>query len=110
MRILLRADSGFCRDDLMSWCEANQIHYVFGLARNQRLRKRIDAEMAQARVLHEQTQQAVRVFTEFVYQTYDSWSSARPGEIMCLCKCVECSLLCWLPRLSSKRTTLLLLS
>src|SRR3954471_1763696 len=70
VRILLRADSGFCRDDLMNWCEANQIHYVFGLARNQRLRKRIDAEMAQARALHEQTQQAVRVFTEFVYQTH----------------------------------------
>src|SRR3982750_2909270 len=78
VRILLRADSGFCRDDLMSWCEANQIHYVFGLARNQRLRRRIDAEMAQARVLHEQTQKAVRVFTEFVYETHDSWSRARP--------------------------------
>lgn len=77
VRILLRADSGFCRDDLMSWCEANQVHYVFGLARNQRLRKSIDAEMAQARALHEQTQQAVRVFTEFVYQTQDSWSCAR---------------------------------
>ena len=77
VRILLRADSGFCRDDLMSWCEAHQVHYVFGLARNQRLRKRIDAEMAQARALHEQTQQAVRVFTEFVYQTHDSWSRAR---------------------------------
>ena len=68
VRILLRADSGFCRDDLMSWCEANQVQYVFGLARNQRLRKSIDAEMAQARALHEQTQQAVRVFTEFVYE------------------------------------------
>ena len=77
VRILLRADSGFCRDDLMSWCEANQVHYVFGLARNQRLRKSIDAEMAQARALHEQTQQAVRVFTEFVYQTQDSWNCAR---------------------------------
>ena len=77
VRILLRADSGFCRDNLMSWCEANQVHYVFGLARNQRLRKSIDAEMAQARALHEQTQQAVRVFTEFVYETHDSWSRAR---------------------------------
>jgi len=77
VRIVLRADSGFCRDDLMSWCEANQVHYVFGLARNQRLRKSIDAEMAQARALHEQTQQAVRVFTEFVYETHDSWSRAR---------------------------------
>ena len=47
------------------------------MARNQRLRKSIDAEMAQARALHEQTQQAVRVFTEFVYETHDSWNRAR---------------------------------
>src|SRR3954465_457985 len=62
VRILLRADSGFCRDDLMSWWEANQARYVLGLARKQRLRRSIDAEMAQVRALHEETQQAVRVF------------------------------------------------
>ncbi len=76
-RIVLRGDSGFCRDALMSWCEANQVHYVFGLARNTRLRQIIDAEMAQARALHEQTQQAARVFTEFAYRTHNSWSCAR---------------------------------
>ncbi len=32
VRILLRADSGFCRDPLMSWCEANRVDHVFGLA------------------------------------------------------------------------------
>ena len=77
VRIVLRADSGFCRDELMSWCEANRVHYVFGLARNQRLRRIIDTEMLQARQTHEQTQQAARVFTEFSYQTHDSWSRAR---------------------------------
>jgi hypothetical protein len=77
VRIILRADSGFCRDELMSWCEAQQVHYVFGLARNQRLRKIIDAEMAEARTLQEQTQQAARVFTEFAHQTHNSWSCAR---------------------------------
>ncbi len=75
--IILRADSGFCRDALMSWCETNHVHYVFGLARNQRLRKIIDAEMIEARLLQEQTQQPARVFGEFVYQTHDSWSRAR---------------------------------
>src|SRR3954462_6747330 len=45
VKITLRADSGFCREELMSWCEANQVHYVFGLARNQRLRKSIDAPL-----------------------------------------------------------------
>lgn len=77
VRIILRADSGFCRDELMSWCEANQVHYVFGLARNQRLRKIIDAEMVEARALHQQTQQAARVFTEFAYRTHDSWQRPR---------------------------------
>jgi DDE family transposase len=77
VRIILRADSGFCRDERMSWCEAQQVHYVFGLARNQRLRKIIDAEMAEARTLQQQTQQAARVFTEFTHQTHHSWSCAR---------------------------------
>lgn len=77
VRIVLRADSGFCRDELMSWCEANQVHYVFGLARNQRLRKSIDAEMAEAYALHQQTQQPARVFSEFAYRTHDSWQRSR---------------------------------
>ncbi len=77
VRIILRADSGFCRDELMSWCEAHQVHYVFGLARNQRLRKIIDAEMVEAHRVRQQTQQAARVFTEFAYQTHDSWQRSR---------------------------------
>lgn len=77
VRIILRADSGFCRETLMSWCEDNRVDYVFGLARNQRLRQIIDREMAQAHSLQEQTQQAARVFREFSYQTHDSWSRAR---------------------------------
>jgi hypothetical protein len=51
-RIVLRDDSGFCREELMTWCEANQVHYLFGLARNQRLCKIIGAQMQQARALH----------------------------------------------------------
>ncbi len=77
VRIILRADSGFCREALMGWCEDNRVDYVFGLARNQRLRKIIDREMAQARILQEQTQQAARVFTDFSYQTHDSWTRGR---------------------------------
>jgi hypothetical protein len=38
VRIVLRADSGFCREELMRWCEDNSVDYVFGLARNDRLR------------------------------------------------------------------------
>jgi Transposase DDE domain group 1 len=76
-RIILRADSGFCREAIMSWCEANRIEYVFGFARNERLRRIIDAEMQQVASLHRQTGQAARVFTEFAYQTNDSWIRSR---------------------------------
>jgi hypothetical protein len=77
VRIIVRADSGFCREALMRWCEDNRVHYVFGLARNQRLRKIIDGPMMQARALQEQTQQAARVFSEFSYQRQESWSRVR---------------------------------
>ena len=77
VRIVLRADSGFCREELMAWCEQNYIDYVFGLARNQRLSKIIGAQMHQAHILHQTSGKAARVFTEFDYQTRKSWSCAR---------------------------------
>jgi hypothetical protein len=77
VKIILRADSGFCRDPLMSWCEANQVEYVFGFARNERLRRIIDPEMQQAAALHRASGQAARVFTEFAYQTNTTWSRSR---------------------------------
>jgi hypothetical protein len=77
VRIVLRADSGFCREELMGWCEHNQVDYLFGLARNQRLGKIVAAEMHQARVLHQTTGQPARVFAEFSYRTRKSWSHAR---------------------------------
>src|SRR6201997_3090817 len=76
--IVLRADSGFCREELMGWCEQNHVDYVFGLARNKRLAKIIGAQMQQARLQHHSTQKAARVFAEFSYQTRKSWSCARP--------------------------------
>jgi hypothetical protein len=76
-KIVLRADSGFCREELMAWCEAHRVDYVFGLARNQRLSKIIGAQMQQARSLHQSTGQAARVFTEFQYTTRKSWSTTR---------------------------------
>ena len=76
-RMVLRADSGFCREELMGWCEANKVDYLFGLARNQRLQKIIGAQMQQARVVHQSTGKAARVFTGFAYTTRHSWSRAR---------------------------------
>ena len=77
VRIIVRGDSGFCRDELMSWCEANGVDYVFGLARNERLRRSIEEAMQEAGQKQQQTGQPARVFTEFDYQTLRSWSRAR---------------------------------
>jgi hypothetical protein len=75
--IVLRADSGFCREELMGWCESNHVDYLFGLARNNRLRKIIGAEMHQAHLLHQSSGKAARVFAEFSYRTLKSWSCTR---------------------------------
>jgi hypothetical protein len=69
VKIILRGDSGFCRNELMSWCESNGVDYVFGLARNQRLRKIIGAQMWEATQQWEATGKPARVFTEFEYRT-----------------------------------------
>jgi hypothetical protein len=76
-RIVLRADSGFCREYLMAWCEANRIDYVFGLARNTRLVAEIDSALAQARQEAERTGQPARRFKDFRWSTLDSWSRER---------------------------------
>jgi hypothetical protein len=77
VRIILRADSGFCREELMGWCEQNHVDYVFGLARNQRLRRIIGKQMHEAHPLHQQACKAARIFAELDYQTRESWSRAR---------------------------------
>ena len=77
VKIILRGDSGFCRDELMSWCEANSVEYVFGLAKNKRLRKIIAPQMWQATQQWNETGKPARVFTEFEYETQKSWAMAR---------------------------------
>jgi hypothetical protein len=69
VKIILRGDSGFCRNQLMSWCESNGVDYIFGMARNQRLRKIIGRQMQEATVQWKQTGKPARVFTEFEYRT-----------------------------------------
>ena len=77
VRIILRADSGFCRDELMGWCEDNAVDYALGLARNERLRSLIEEAMREAAGEQAATGKAARRFTEFAYQTRQSWSRAR---------------------------------
>jgi hypothetical protein len=76
-RILVRGDAGFCREDLMSWCEAHEVDYVLGLAKNSRLKAAIAAELCEAKVRYEANGEAARVFKDFRYQTRESWSHER---------------------------------
>jgi hypothetical protein len=69
VRIVLRGDSGFCRNELMSWCENQGVDFVFGMARNQRLRRMIGAQMREATEQWSQTGRQARVFAEFSYKT-----------------------------------------
>jgi len=77
VRIVVRGDSGFCREELMAWCEAHRVEYLLGLAKNERLKAEIVQEMGEAKAQFQQTGGAARRFKEFVYQTRESWSRAR---------------------------------
>ena len=76
-RILLRADSGFAREALMAWCEANRVDYLFGLARNARLVAEIKAELLEAEAEAAATDKPARRYRDFRYATLDSWSRRR---------------------------------
>jgi hypothetical protein len=77
VRIIVRGDSGFCRDEIMSYCESHGIDYVLGMAKNSRLIQQIGAEMAEAQQLHQWTEKPARVFKDFRYRTRHSWSCER---------------------------------
>jgi len=78
VRIIVRGDSGFCRDEIMSYCESHdKLDYVLGLAKNSRLNKQIEAEMAEARQIQQATEKPARVFKDFRYRTRHSWSCER---------------------------------
>ena len=77
VKIMLRGDGGFCRDQLLSCCEANGVDGVLGLARNERLRSLIEEAMQQAAQRQQQTGEPARVFREFDDRRRQSWSRAR---------------------------------
>jgi hypothetical protein len=77
VQIILRADSGFAREELMAWCEQHGVDFVFGLARNARLQRALGGELTQAREQFELSGQATRIFRDFTYQTRKSWSCQR---------------------------------
>lgn len=77
VRILLRGDSGFCRDYLMRWCEANDVDFLFGLAKNRRLLRVVGQEMQEVKEAFRVTGQPTRVFKDFLYRTHKSWRRCR---------------------------------
>ena len=77
VRIIVRGDGGFCREELMSWCEGQGVEYVLGLAKNDRLKGLIADELQQAQAEYESSGEAARVFKECRYQTLKSWSRER---------------------------------
>lgn len=77
VKITIRADSGFARDAIMGWCEANGVDYVLGLARNARLENELSESMKQVKAESERTQRAVRTYHDFRYRTRESWRCER---------------------------------
>jgi hypothetical protein len=77
VQIVVRGDSGFCREHLMRWCEVNGVDYLFGLAKNARLLRVLGKELHEAKEQFTRTQQPARVFKDFQYQTHKSWSRPR---------------------------------
>lgn len=77
VRIIVRGDSGFCRENLMCWCEENGVDFVLGLARNARLQRILGRELHEAKTQFEATGQASRIFKDFTYRTRKSWSRER---------------------------------
>jgi len=74
----VRGDSGFCREELMAWCEANRVEYLLGLAKKRASgRRRSRRRWERRKHSTNKTGRAARLFKEFVYQTRESWSCAR---------------------------------
>lgn len=78
VNILVRGDSGYCRDDIMTWCESQEnMDYLLGISKNNRLIKEIEDELAEAKIMMECSGEAARRFKDFQYRTLTSWSKSR---------------------------------
>jgi hypothetical protein len=82
VRIILRGDSGFCREEMMKWCEENNVYYLFGLAKNSRLLEMTVFERINANIGYIKTKKATRIFVELKYKTLNTW----PYERRVVCK------------------------
>ncbi len=77
VRILMRGDAGFGREEIMFWCEENGVDFILGFAGNERLEKEVEAELELARRRRMRTGKPARVFKDFTYRTRTSWTKER---------------------------------
>lgn len=77
VRIVVRGDSGFCRESLIRWCEENRVDFVLGLQRNARLQRIFGKELQEAKLEFEATGRPSRAFKDFTYRTRKSWCRER---------------------------------
>ena len=77
VKILIRGDSGFCREEVMEWCEKHGVDYVFGIARNRRLVKKIEKVLKKVKRKYLISEKPQRVYRNFMYRTLNSWSRKR---------------------------------
>jgi len=77
VQIVIRGDGGFCRENIMSWCESQGVDFILGLAKNARLKRILGKELHEAKRLFEATGSAARVYKDFHYRTRKSWSQKR---------------------------------
>jgi hypothetical protein len=77
VQVVLRGDSGFCREEILAWCEATGVDYVIGLAKNAVLIREIGKELEKAEKTFRKTGKAARVYKDFRYSTQETWSCKR---------------------------------
>ena len=77
VEIVVRGDSSFCREELLSWCEAHRVDYVIGIAKNERLKAQLAASQDEARAQFAASGQPARIFADLRYRTLKSWSRER---------------------------------
>lgn len=77
VKIVIRGDSGFCREEIMAWCEENEVEYILGLAKNNRLIKMMSEDLVDAEIMYRTTGRPARIYHDFIYQTLQSWNRPR---------------------------------
>ena len=76
VRIVVRADSGFCRWRLMRWCDRHGVDYLLGLAKNVRLERLAAPWAEEAARAFQATGTKQRLFAEVSYAA-ETWDRAR---------------------------------